>query len=272
MNVKPSSGGLARKRRRGNYVEQAKTYDRTRGASPTVIRALARHLGPPDGRLLFDIAGGTGNYALVFQARRFRVVVVDAEFEMLRQASQKLDRGRCVVGNAESLPFKDRSCDRAMIVNAIHLFDDVPAAIREVRRVVREGPVVLTAFTEENNDALFVHEYFGLESLPSPHLPTRDLERLIKEAGFADVRHEAFVYTDTVDGSLNALHTNALHLAGPAYLRNTSFWHELDEETRRRGLAALATDLRSGVLERRVMESFQLAAEVGHGTVFAAWP
>jgi hypothetical protein len=50
------------------------------------------------------------------------------------------------------------------------------------------------------------------------------------------------------------------------------FWHELDEETRRQGLAALAADLRSGALERRVMESFKLAATVGHGTVFAAWP
>ncbi|HEX2267492.1 MAG TPA: hypothetical protein VHI97_04725, partial [Actinomycetota bacterium] len=154
----------------------------------------------------------------------------------------------------------------------IHLFADVRAAMREARRVVRDGPVVLTAFTEENNAALFVHEYFDLESLPSPHLPASDIERLLREAGFSEVRQAPFVYTDTVDGSLNALHTNALHLAGPAYLRNTSFWHELDDETRQRGLAALAADLRSGLLERRVMESFRRAAEVGHGTVFAAWP
>ena len=260
------------KRRPGNYAEQAKTYDRTRGASPTIVRTVARHLGPPDGRLLMDVAGGTGNYGQVLQARRFRVVIVDVEFEMLRRAAEKLGPGRCVAGDAGRLPFRDRSCDCATIVNAIHLVADVRVAMREARRVVREGPVVLTAFTQENNAALFVHEYFDLESLPSSHLPAGDLERLLREAGFSDVRYEPFVYTDTVDGSLNALHTNALHLAGPAYLRNTSFWHELDDDTRRRGLAALAADLRSGVLERRVMESFRRAAEVGHGTVFAAWP
>ena len=260
------------RRRPGNYAEQAKSYDRTRGASPTLLRALTRFLGRPDGRTLMDIAGGTGNYARVLQARGFEVLVVDAEFEMLRRAAEKLGPGRCVVGDAGRLPFRDHSCDCATVVNAIHLFEDVVAALREARRVVRDGPVVFTAFTAENNAALFVHEYFGLEALPSSQVSSGQIAQVVNDAGFSAVEHEPFVYTDTVDGSLNALHTNALHLAGPAYLRNTSFWHELEDETRRKGLAALAADLRSGVLERRVMESFRRAAEVGHGTVFAAWP
>src|SRR5947199_2129749 len=102
--------------------------------------------------------------------------------------------------------------------------------------------------------------------------PAAKLEQGLRTAGFSTVRFEPFVYTDTVDGSLNALHTDAMRLAGPAYLRNTSFWHRIDEETRRNGLEALARDLRSGVLEDRVRESFKAAAEHGHGSVFAAWP
>ncbi len=260
------------RRRPGNYAQQAKTYDRTRGASPTIVRTVSRHFGQPENRALLDIAGGTGNYSQVLQTRGFRVVTVDVEFEMLRRAAEKLGPGRCVAGDAGRLPFRDGSNDCAVIVNAIHLFDDVAGAVREARRVIREGPLVLTAFTEENNASLFVHEYFGLASLPSSHVAASEVDRLLKGAGFGTIRYEPFVYTDTVDGSLNALHTNALHLAGPAYLRNTSFWHELDDETREKGLAALAGDLRSGVLERRVVESFRRAAEVGHGTVFAAWP
>ncbi|HEX2090057.1 MAG TPA: methyltransferase domain-containing protein [Actinomycetota bacterium] len=260
------------KRRPGNYAEQAKTYDRTRGASPTIVRTVGRYLGTPDGRSLMDIAGGTGNYGQVFQARGFRVVVLDVEFGMLRRAAEKLGPGRSVVGDAGRLPFSDRSCDCAIVINAIHLFEDVVAGLREARRVVRDGPVVFTAFTEENNSALFVHEYFGLEALPSSHMSSDQIVQAVKDAGFSAVEHEPFVYTDTVDGSLNALHTNALHLAGPAYLRNTSFWHELDDGTRRKGLAALAADLRSGALEYRVRESFRRAADVGHGTVFAARP
>src|SRR5947199_4813570 len=102
--------------------------------------------------------------------------------------------------------------------------------------------------------------------------PAAKLEQGLRTAGFSTVRFEPYVYTDTVDGSLNALHTNALYLAGPAYLRNTSFWYGLDHETRARGLRALAADLRSGRLEDRVKEGLELALDHGHGTVFAAWP
>ena len=258
--------------RRGNYAEQAKTYDLTRGASPTIVRALAKRLGSPDGRSLLDIAGGTGNYAQVLEARGFTVFVVDAEVGMLRHATRKLPPGRSAAGDAVRLPFRDGSFDCAILVNGIHLVDDQVAVFREARRVIREGPFVLTSFSKENLPPLFVHEYFGLESLPPPRRSNAELQDLLEESGFGRVEHESFVYMDSVDGSLEALHTSALHLAGPAYLRNTSFWHTLDEATRRRGLDALAADLRSGVLEERVRESFRVAAEHGHGTILGAWP
>jgi SAM-dependent methyltransferase len=265
------SGGEARVRP-GNYAVQALTYDRTRGASPTVVRTLAKYLGPSQGRSLLDIAGGTGNYARVFDARGFRVLVVDASAEMLSQVPRKLGTRRAAAGDAEALPIRDASIDCAIMVNAIHLFADPETALEEARRVLREGPLVLTAFTRENLMPLFIYEYFGLEGPPSSRPPDADIEAMLREAGFDDVAHEPYVYTDTVDGSLNALHTNANYLAGPAYLRNTSFWHRLDEDVRRAGLNALANDLRSGVLARRVKKSYALAAEHGHGTVFAAWP
>jgi SAM-dependent methyltransferase len=257
--------------RPGNYAEQARTYDYTRGASPTVVRTVAKYLGAPGG-LLLDIAGGTGNYAQVFQARGFRVVVIDASVDMLVHAGRKLGAGRAVAGDAERLPIRDGAADRAIIVNAVHLIEDPLAAFREARRVLRDGPLVMTVFTKENLAALFVYEYFGLSVPITPRPPAEEISALLTAAGFSRVEHEPFVYTDTVDGSLNALHTDAMRLAGPAYLRNTSFWHRIDEETRRTGLDALARDLRSGVLERRVRESFKVAAEHGHGTVFAAWP
>jgi SAM-dependent methyltransferase len=258
--------------RPGNYAVQARTYDLTRGASPTVVRALASHLGPAEGRTLLDIAGGTGNYAQVFQARGFVVLVVDASVDMLAHAARKIGEGRTVAGDAELLPFRSASIDAAVMVNAIHLLHDPKAALQEARRVLSDGPLVLTAFTRENLSSLFLFEYFGLPDEIERRPAVTEVVDLLREAGFSSIRHEPYVYTDTVDGSLNALHISPNHLAGPAYLRNTSFWHRLDEETRRRGLEALARDLRSGVLEARVKTSYSLAAEQGHGTVFAARP
>jgi SAM-dependent methyltransferase len=258
--------------RPGNYPLQAKTYDLTRGASPTVIRAVGKFLGPGEGKRLLDIGGGTGNYAQVFAGRGFQVLVIDAEPEMLAHAVRKLGAGRAVAADAERLPLRDEVADRAMIVNAMHLFADPGAALREARRVIGPGPVVLTAYTRENLASLFVYEYFGLTDTVTRRPPNAEIVALLTNSGFREVKHEGYVYTDSVDGSLNSLHTDPLRLAGPAYLRNTSFWQRLDEQTRRKGLEALARDLRSGVLRERVDEGIRLAVQHGHATVFAAWP
>ena len=260
-----------RERRPGNYGVQARTYDLTRGASPTVTRAIAGELGPGEGRALLDVAGGTGNYARVLAARGFRVVVTDASFEMVSNVAGKLGSGHAVAADAARLPIRDQSFDCIMIVHGIHLMRHPDEVFREARRVVRGGPLVVVDPVRENAP-LFVHEYFGLDPSPDARPSAEDIASQLERAGFARVTHERFVYTDSVDGSLHALHTSALHLAGPAYLRNTSFWYGLDDDARRRGLEGLAQDLRSGQLEARVNEHFRLAVERGHETVFAAWP
>lgn len=257
-----------------DYAEQARTYDLTRGASPTVARLLLKHLGPADGRTVLDIAGGTGNYAQLQAARGFRVVVLDRVPAMLLRARPKLEDGGFVMaGDALRLPFADRSFDAAVLVSALHQFSDQGAALAEARRVLRAGPFVLVAFTKENLAPTFIFDYFpGSEPPSGMHLPAEELEALLHRVGFQRVVGEAFVFVDTADANLHALHTDALALAGPAYLRNTSFFHRLPEEVRRAGLDRLARDLRSGRLEERVKESFRLAILHGHATVFAAWP
>ncbi len=46
-----------------DYDAWAKTYDETRGTSPSVLGPIAEALGKPAGRSLLDIGGGTGNFA-----------------------------------------------------------------------------------------------------------------------------------------------------------------------------------------------------------------
>lgn len=253
-----------------SYAIQALSYDRTRGASPTVVRLFAKHLGPGDGRHLLDIAGGTGNYAQAIRSRGFDILVADRSLHMLAHAARKLGPGRVIAADSHTLPLRDDAVDAALIVNALPQFHDPLAAIGEARRVMRAGPLVLCTFTRESLAPLFVYEYF---EVPPPDRPATDeVVETLMAAGFSQVEHERFVYTDTVDGTIPALHTNANYLAGPAYLRNTTLWFRMDEEARRKGLEALARDLRSGILEVRVKESYRLAAEHGHGSVFAAWP
>lgn len=256
--------------RPGNYPEQAATYDQTRSASRWIVEAVAAHLGAGAGRSLADVAGGTGNYARAFADRGFRVTIVDAEPAMLARSVEKLGPGHGVVGDAAALPLRDGAVDAAVLISAIHLFADAAGALREVRRVIRDGPFVLMAFTLENLRPLFVYDYFGGRWPDEIRTSRADLEGLVRDAGFAEVTVRHLVFRDATDGSLAALHTDPRGLADPARLRNTSFWHRIDQATRREGLDALERDLRSGALDRRVQESLRLAEAHGHGSVFVA--
>jgi len=69
-----------------DYDAWARTYDDTRGASPSVLRALYEALGPAGGRTLLDIGGGTGNFAKALAEEGFRVVLCDYSPEMARRA------------------------------------------------------------------------------------------------------------------------------------------------------------------------------------------
>src|SRR5205823_4166167 len=119
------------------------------------------YLGPP-GESLLDVAGGTGNYAEVFVARGYRVVVADASVDMLRRSVPKVGRGRQVAADAMALPFHDQAFGCAILVHGLHLIPNPSRALEEVRRVVRGGPAIVIDPTSDNV-ALFVHEYFGVK-------------------------------------------------------------------------------------------------------------
>ncbi len=256
--------------RPGNYAQQARTYDLTRRASPTILGAVRRALGEAGGRTLLDVAGGTGNYAVELARAGFRPVVADAEQAMVSRAAAKLPAGSCVAADAAALPFRDGSFDCATLVSAFHLFADKAGALREVRRVLRDGPLVMQVFTRENLVPLFTHEYFDHPIHEEVRETEEDHVELLLTAGFHGVEARRLAYRGLEDGSLSALQTDPALIADEVHLKNTSYWQRMDEASRRAGLDKLRSDLRSGVLARRVEASMASAATWGHVTVLAA--
>jgi ubiquinone/menaquinone biosynthesis C-methylase UbiE len=258
--------------RPGNYAEQAATYDLTRRASPTILGAVLDALGEPGARSLIDVAGGTGNYAAEFAAEGFSVVVADAAPAMLARASAKLGPGRAVTADAAALAFRDASFDCATLISAFHLFADKPAALSEVRRVVRDGPFVMQVFTRENLVPLLTKRYFDHPLHDEVRETEAEHVELVSAAGFRVGSVRRLAYHGVEDGSLSALQTDAALLADERNLRNTSYWHRMDEATREEGMRRLRADLASGELERRVRRGIELAQEWGHVTVLVARP
>ena len=117
-------------------------------------RVLLDRLAPQPGQRLVDVAGGTGDVALGFLARaggrppRERAPA-EAVICDINHAMMKAGRGRDapgaglspvrVCGDAEALPFPDRSFDAYTIAFGIRNVTRRNRALAEARRVLRRG-------------------------------------------------------------------------------------------------------------------------------------
>jgi demethylmenaquinone methyltransferase / 2-methoxy-6-polyprenyl-1,4-benzoquinol methylase len=108
-------------------------------------------LNPPGGSTpfrLLDVAGGTGDVALRFMARGgagCAATICDISPEMLAVGQRKVakagleERVNLVEGNAEMLPFADRSFDAYTIAFGIRNVTHIDRALAEAHRVLKPG-------------------------------------------------------------------------------------------------------------------------------------
>jgi SAM-dependent methyltransferase len=96
-----------------------------------------------------DLGCGTGNAALLAAASGARVVGIDPGLRLLDVARETAkNRGLTVEfreGSAEKLPLADASADVVLSVFGLIFARDVPAAARELARVIRPGGRITNA-------------------------------------------------------------------------------------------------------------------------------
>lgn len=133
--------------------EHARRYGEARTLTGDTLRLWAdviRALVPrPAVRSVLDLGAGTGRFTtLLADLYASPVVAVEPAWAMLdrRERTARAD-ARFVAGAAESLPLRAASIDLAFLSMVYHHLGDVPAALAELRRVMRAGgwAVVRTA-------------------------------------------------------------------------------------------------------------------------------
>ncbi|HSD55385.1 MAG TPA: class I SAM-dependent methyltransferase [Burkholderiales bacterium] len=103
-------------------------------------RVFARMAAPHAGQVIVDLAGGTGDIAALMAGADRLVAVCDPSLPMMEAGRQRGRDGLAwLAGTGERLPFADGTVDTLTISFGIRNVTDMPAALAEIRRVLKPG-------------------------------------------------------------------------------------------------------------------------------------
>jgi SAM-dependent methyltransferase len=149
---------------------------------------------------MLDIACGTGVVAREAARRNVTAQVsgLDMNPQMVEVAAARSeDEGLPIawhVGKADTLPFEDRSFDLVTIQQAFQFFPDKPAALAEIRRVLRPGGTfalnIWASHDRQGINGAFADSVASVTGAASMHTPyamgdMSVISDLLTDAGFA---------------------------------------------------------------------------------------
>lgn len=243
------------------------TYAKSRQLSAETVAlwmdAVAEFL-LPDGRpagiageqlTILDLGCGTGRFTVPL-AERFdaKVIGVEPSEKMRRQAESDASHPRVayLAGCAEAIPCEDASFDAAFLSMVVHHFEQVPAACKEIARVLREGGHVFVrnAFSGRLDSIPFYHYFPTVIQAENDRLQRIDeLCASFEASVFAKVAHR--VITQRIDPSLRA-HYERIKL------RSLSTFELISAEEFREGIEAMRKAAEAEIEPKPVMEDIDL--------------
>ena len=182
---------------------------------------MVAEIAPRPGFKYLDVAGGSGDIGFKVHAAGADVTITDINPNMLEEAKTKaIDSGKIGINfqieNAEELSFKDNEFDAAGIAFGIRNVTNIEKALGEFYRVLKPGgKFVCLEFSDVENEHLRkVYDAYSFAVIPKigglvandeasyqylvesirKFPPAGDFERMIKAAGFKDVRYKKLTF------------------------------------------------------------------------------
>ena len=162
-----------------------------KGHRPVGEQAIELMNVPRNARVL-DVGCGNGwaTRLLAEKARDGRVVGIDIADEMIgiaHESSASFSNIEFRVASAENLPFSDGEFTHAFSMESLYYYDDMPGALREIKRVLAPGGLFVTVVDlyKENVPS---HQWVDQLKVPVQLLSIADYRSLFEGAGFVNVQ------------------------------------------------------------------------------------
>jgi ubiquinone/menaquinone biosynthesis C-methylase UbiE len=161
-----------------------------------IQRNALKRLGVVSGERVLDLGCGPGDGASRLTEKQAIAIGLDYSQGMLDTAKKEPRlRGRLTRGDAGRLPFRDGAFDKIVCTNSFHHYPDHVASLKEMRRVLRPGGLLV--LVDPRQDNLFgrlaievVEErVFGLKEVRI--FPIARWHELLKDAGFSHAKIES---------------------------------------------------------------------------------
>ena len=195
--------------------QHAAEFDRrTSKIRADLAEKLADMLALQGDELLLDVATGTGRVArpVAKRLKNGRIIGLDQALAMLDVGHQHEDPVPCycqAAGEADALPFKSSTFDRAFVSFSLHHFGNPSGVVKEVLRVLKNGArfVVLDPIIEEAKDSMDValetkiNQVFRRTHGENFRFHTASsIQRLLTKAGYRIPRTNVLAYSFNQEG------------------------------------------------------------------------
>ncbi len=150
MTINPVAGA--------GFTAGAEAYERGRPSYPqAAVDRLIRELAIGPGRLVVDLAAGTGKLTRLLVPSGAEVVAIEPVTAMRQQLRMALPGVPVAAGTAEALPLGPGRVDAVTVAQAFHWFD-AERALAEIARALRPGGGLGLIWNERDESVPWVKE------------------------------------------------------------------------------------------------------------------
>ncbi|MBM0224793.1 class I SAM-dependent methyltransferase [Micromonospora sp. ATA51] len=194
--------------------------------------AITRYLDPQPGMRLLDLGCGTGSWSQAFRAwwPATDVLAVEPSAAMRERAIVS----PVFAGDAVDIPADDASIDAVWLSTVIHHVPDLPAAAREIRRVLKPGaPILIRSAFPGRHEGITLCRFWpeAITALNDTYPTVATIEAVFAASGFTTAGLESVAQIsapslrEAATGLRREAHTLLQLISDDAYARGAERLH-----------------------------------------------